>query len=220
MKIITTLFILCITFGFSQNASEKALYEKKLSAILDTIWEMEQTPLRLRDAAMKNYGDDSKEFKKYQEIYRKNHVINEQKVTKMLDTYGWPAPENSGPRGNWTICNVIQHSDNAIRVKYLPMMKKAVQDEKLEVRFLVRAVDRIATEKGELQMYGGQMKYYPETKSFNVWPVYDPANIDKRRAEIGLMPIAEFLKIRFDFEWNLEEQLKRTAAFKAQKNKI
>jgi hypothetical protein len=93
------------------------------------------------------------------------------------------------------------------------MRKQAVLDKKQEPRFLVRAEDRIATDKGELQLYGGQMKYYPETKSFNVWPVYDPVNIDKRRAEIGLGPIAGFLKNRFDFEWNLEEQLKRTLQF-------
>ena len=78
---------------------------------------------------------------------------------------------------------------------------------------LVRAEDRIATERGGLQIYGGQMKYYPETKTFNVWPVYDPANIDQRRAEIDLGPIAAYLKNRFNFEWNLEEQLERTAEF-------
>ncbi|MEM6380730.1 MAG: DUF6624 domain-containing protein, partial [Bacteroidota bacterium] len=80
-------------------------------------------------------------------------------------------------------------------------------------QLLVRAEDRLATDRDELQIYGGQMKYYPETQSFNVWPVLDPVNIDKRRAEIGLEPIAEFLKARFDFEWDLEEQIKRTEAF-------
>ncbi|MCB0278678.1 MAG: hypothetical protein KDD94_04200, partial [Calditrichaeota bacterium] len=59
---------------------------------------------------------------------------------------------------------------------------------------------------------------YPETKSFNVWPVFDPENIDKRRAEIGLGPIADFLKRRFNFKWNLKEQLKRTAEF--EKNRL
>ena len=123
----------------------------------------------------------------------------------------------AGEQGNWTICNVIQHSDNKIRIKYLPMMRQAVKEEKLEPRFLVRAEDRIATERGDLQIYGGQMKFYPETKSFNVWPVYDPVNIDKRRAEIGLEPIAEFLKNRFDFEWNLEEQIKRSEEFEKER---
>ena len=91
------------------------------------------------------------------------------------------------------------------------MMRKAVKEKKLEPRFLVRPEDRIATERGDLQIYGGQVKYYTETKSFNVWPIYDPLNIDKKRTEIGLEPIAEFLKNRFYFEWNLEEQIKRSA---------
>ena len=87
----------------------------------------------------------------------------------------------------------------------------------LDPSFLVRAEDRIATERGDLQIYGGQMKYYPETKNFNVWPIYNPINIDKRRAEIELIPKAEHLKTRFNFEWNLEEQLKRTKTFKNSK---
>ena len=97
------------------------------------------------------------------------------------------------------------------------MMKQAVLDKQLNPQLLVRAEDRIATERGDPQIYGGQMKFYPETKSFNVWPVFDPVNIDKRRAAIGLGPIAEFLKIRFDFEWNLEEQIKRTEEFEKQR---
>ena len=54
-------------------------------------------------------------------------------------------------------------------------------------------------------------------KSFNVWPVYYPVNIDKWRAETGLGPIAEHLKNRFNFERNLAEQIKRTEEFLRQK---
>jgi hypothetical protein len=65
------------------------------------------------------------------------------------------------------------------------------------------------------------MKFYPETKTFNLWPVFDPKNINKRRAAIGLNSIEEHLIERFDFVWDLEEQLKRTAAFeKAMQDKL
>lgn len=188
-----------------------------LVAVLDTIWETEQLPIRLRDSLMTVYGVESKEAQEQQEIYLANHAINEKKIRDILDSSGWPDKEVIGEQGNLTICNVIQHSDNEVRLKYLPMMRQAVQEGKLSPRLLARAEDRIATERGDLQIYGGQMKYYPETKSFNVWPVYDPANIDKRRAEIGLEPIAEHLKNRFDFEWDLEEQIKRTAEFEREK---
>lgn len=186
-------------------------------AVLDTIWQKEQTPIRLRDSIMQIYGVESKEAEVYQTEYRKNHAANIIKIKEILNRADWPEPSLLGEQGNLTICNVLQHADLATREQYLPKMQKAVLDKKLAPRLLVRAEDRIATDKGELQIYGGQMKYYPETKSFNVWPVYDPENIDKRRAKIGLEPIAEFLKRRFDFEWNLEEQIERTKAFEKEK---
>lgn len=211
------LFIILISFGKVKSQTKEVVENspknENLIALMDSIWKSEQTPIRLRDSLMKIYGADSREFQEQQLIYKKNHMINESKVKAILDQCGWPTKDMIGERGNWTIANVLQHSEYEIRLKYLPMMRKAVQDKKLEPRFLVRAEDRIATDRGELQIYGGQMKYYPETKSFNVWPVLDPKNVDQRRAEIGLEPIAEFLKERFDFDWNLEEQIKRSEEF-------
>ena len=220
MRYIFILFSLITISCTDKNTSKKTVNIHKtenLIAVLDTIWQTEQTPIRLRDSLMKIYGAESKEHNEQQFIYENNHIINEKKVRTILDNYGWPTKEMIGEHGNWTICNVIQHADNEIRIKYLPMMRKAVKEKKLEPRFLVRAEDRIATERGDLQIYGGQMKYYPKTKSFNLWPVFDPVNIDKRRDEIGLEPIAEFLKDRFDFEWNLEEQIKRSEKFEKER---
>lgn len=222
MKYILILALLlaisCSNKNKSERISKTTENQENLIAILDTIWKTEQRPITLRDSLMKIHGADSELVKEQQAIYQKNHMVNERKVKHLLDTYGWPTKEKAGERGNWTICNVLQHSDNSVRLHYLPMMREAVKEEKLEPRFLVRAEDRIATEKGELQIYGGQMKYYPETKSFNLWPVFDPKNIDKRRTEIGLDSIAIFLRNRFDFEWNLEEQIERTEAFERKRN--
>ena len=225
------LLLICIllsTISCCQNKKQNQVkkYENQriaskeyLIAVLDTINRTEQNPISLRDSLMEKYGVESKEAQEQHEIYKKNHIINERKIREILDNNGWPEIDIIGEQGNRIICNVIQHSDNEIRIKYLPMMKKAVLEKKLNPQLLVRAEDRIATERGDLQIYGGQMKYYPETKSFNVWPVYDPVNIDKRRAEIGLGTIAEHLKNRFNFEWNLEEQIKRSKEFEKEKLK-
>lgn len=214
MKKTYYLLILLGLIIFSAcNTKIKEAKEENLIALIDDIWKTEQEPIRLRDSLMAIQGVDSELVKEQQLIIDKNHIVNEDRVKNILDKHGWPTKDMIGERGNWTICNVIQHSDNDIRIQYLPMMRQAVKDKKLEPRFLVRAEDRIATERGDLQIYGGQMKYYPETKSFNLWPVFDPENIDKRRTAIGLDSIAIFLKNRFDFEWNLEEQIKRSEEF-------
>lgn len=203
----------------TDTTSSSSELPENITAILDTIWRTEQEPITIRDSLMDVYGAESEEADVYQNIYRENHKVNIKKVRNILDNYGWPEKSIIGEQGNRTICNVLQHDKPEIRELYLPMMRQAVFDENLDPRLLVRAEDRIATDKGELQIYGGQMKYYPETQSFNVWPVYDPVNIDVRRAEIGLEPIAEYLKNRFDFEWDLEEQIKRTEEFERERNK-
>ena len=197
---------------------ESLLIKKNLIALLDTIWRTEQEPIRLRDSLGKVHGYESVEFQKQNEVYHKNHDINEKKILEILETQGWPSKNTIGEQGNLTICNVLQHSDVEIRKKYLPIMRKAVEEKQLAPRLLARAEDRLATDRGDLQIYGGQIKYYPETKSFNVWPVIDPWNVDQRRAEIGLEPMADFLSnLRSPMEWNLEEQIKRTEEFKKEK---
>ena len=203
----------CLKSGIS--AENPNFYQDPVSLmdVLDSINRSEQRPISIRDSLIKIYGPESPEAEVYQRRFRENHLVNIKKIRNILDLQGWPSKEMIGERGSRTICNVLQHADLKTREQYLPMMKQAVFDKKLEPRYLVRAEDRIRTDHGELQIYGGQMKYYPETESFNVWPVFDPENIDVRRAKIGLGPISDYLKQRFDFDWNLEEQLARTAKF-------
>ena len=96
----------------------------------------------------------------------KTTPYNIKKIRAILDNHGWPKKTVIGEQGNRTICNVLQHANQETREYYLPMMRQAVLDSKLAPRYLVRAEDRIATDKGELQVYGGQMKYYPEIEKF------------------------------------------------------
>lgn len=198
---------------------ETSMDGKSLIATLDSIGRVDREPLVLRDSMSDLYGPESKEAQFYQEIAWKNQSSNTKEIIEILGKDNWPDSTRIGAQGNEIICTILQHSDQVTREHYIPRMKQAVMDGKLEARWLVRAEDRIATDKGELQIYGGQMKYYPETKSFNVWPVLDPVNIDKRRAEIGLIPIAEHLKNRFDFDWNLDDQLERSKEFELEKIK-
>jgi len=217
------IFILFTIISCSNKAEkvQSSTSEKtgeSLVAILDTIWKTEQEPIRLRDSLGKVHGYESVEFQKQNDVYHRNHDINEKKILEILDMQGWPSKNIIGEQGNLTICNVLQHSGVEIRIKYLPTMRQAVEEKELVPRLLARAEDRLATDRGDLQIYGGQIKYYPETKSFNVWPIIDPANVDQRRAEIGLEPMAEFLSnLRNPLEWNLEKQIKRTEEFKKEK---
>jgi len=92
--------------GYPQSAKENYLNKKYLVAILGTIWKTEQEPIRKRDEAFRKFGDSSKEYKKYQAIYKRNHAVNEGKIAEILKS-GWPGIKTIGEQGNLTICNVI-----------------------------------------------------------------------------------------------------------------
>lgn len=221
MRLILLLMILSIIACSDKKMNVKSMeiYDNKkdLMAMLDTVRIMDREPLLKRDSLGREFGWESEELKKQQELWDSMHVFTENKIVELLDNQGWPTEDLMDSVGNDIISIILQHSSLDIRLKYLPMMKEVVKRGQLEPSLLARAEDRIATDNGELQIYGGQMKYYPEIKGFNVWPVIDPANIDKRRSEIGLIPIAEHLKNRFDFEWDLGEQIKRSEAFEKER---
>jgi len=141
---------------------------KHLIAELHIIFSDEQTPISERDRLMEKYGAESEEAQAQQKIYKKNHMANELKVSKILDKYGWPGADIIGGRGNTTLYLVVQHSSLETRQKYLPMLKEAVKNGNTPPRYFANVQDRINSDLGKPQVYGEQWKYYPETKSFNV----------------------------------------------------
>ena len=122
-----------------QSTKESSVDKEYLITVLDTIWRTEQEPIRLRDSIGRIDGYESKEFQKQQEICDKNHRINEKKVIEILENQGWLNEIEVGERGSLTICNVIQHSSNEIRLKYLPLMRDAVSKKKITTKVISKS---------------------------------------------------------------------------------
>ena len=122
----------------------------------------------------------------------------------MLDEYGWLGFDKVGRMGAMTIFLVIQHSPLPVQQKYLPMMREAVAKKQASASSLALLEDRVALREGKKQIYGSQVFTDTVTRKNFVAPLEDPDNVDKRRAAVGLGPLAAYLK-EFDIEWNLEE---------------
>jgi hypothetical protein len=52
-------------------------------------------------------------------------------------------------------------------------------------------VDRVRLQQGKKQLYGSQLKGKPG--HFEVLPLEDPVNVDQRRAEMGMQPLADYI---------------------------
>jgi hypothetical protein len=62
----------------------------------------------------------------------------------------------------------------------------------------------VALRKGGKQIYGSQIGTYPKTGEYYLLPLSDPDNVDKRRSEVGLGPLQEYLS-RWNMTWDAEE---------------
>jgi hypothetical protein len=194
-----------------------ANYNKPLQKELLDIYTDDQT---VRIKFMDIYKDtksDKRKIDSIGKIMNKKDSINLIKVMKILDEKGWVGKDVVGAEANKTLFLVIQHSPLEYQKKYLPMMRDAVKKGNGNSINLAYLEDRIALREGRPQIYGSQ---YANNKIKNTWhisPMIDPDNVDKRRAEVGLGPIAQYAA-KLNIDWDLEAYKKELPELKKLEN--
>ncbi|MBL7912633.1 MAG: hypothetical protein JNJ41_16345 [Bacteroidia bacterium] len=185
----------------------EAKLNKPLVKTLDSI-DFEDQHYRLQvDVIEKKYGHNSKQMDSLWQIISEKDASNVIFITKILDQYGWLGPDIIGGRGSSTLFLVIQHSDQKIQEKYLPMMREAVKNRKAASKDLALLEDRVAIGQNKKQIYGSQLGRDDETGILYVLPLEDPDNVDKRRAEVFLPPMAEYIS-NWQLKWDVEQYKK------------
>jgi hypothetical protein len=191
--------------------------DKPLAAKLDSIFNEDQKyRLQINDI-QKKYGQNSEELKQLFKIIQKTDSLNLIEVKKILDKKGWVGSDIVGTKGNHTLFLIIQHADLKTMETYLPALKEAVSNGNAIPADLALIEDRIAMYKNKHQIYGSQILVDSKANKQYVFPLADPDNVDKRRAEAGLEKMADYLA-RFGMTWNLEEYKKELSKLEAEYN--
>ena len=194
------IFFISLTFA-AVDVSGQLQFNKPLSVLLDTVYKEDQTD-RLKIASLeKQYGWQSGQMQSLLKKIDIQDSINLSKVKKIIDTYGWPGPDEVGKQGAQTIFLVIQHADSLTQSRYLPVMQEAVKKGKAQPEALALLEDRVLTNQGREQIYGSQIKSNEKGK-YEFYPIKDETNVNKRRASVGLEPLEEYAK-RFDINYVL-----------------
>lgn len=196
----------------------EANLDKPLVAVLDTIYQEDQGLRRQISEVEEKYGRDSDEMKTHWKTIAEKDSINLIKIQKILDERGWLGPDIIGNQGNTTLFLVIQHSDQAVQEKYLPMMREAVAKGNARPSSLALLEDRVALGQGKKQIYGSQIGRNTETGEFYVSPLQDPDNVDKRRAEVGLGTLQEYVS-NWNITWDVEKYKKELPEIEKSRNK-
>jgi hypothetical protein len=186
----------------------EANYDKPLQKELLAIYADDQG---IRHELMKIYKANgfkvNKQVDSIGKVLQYKDSVNLIKVMKILDERGWIGADLVGSEGNQTLFLVIQHADLKYQQKYLPMMREAAKKGNAKPSHLAYLEDRVALRNGGKQIYGSQIFTNPLTKKNFIAPLEDPDNVDKRRAEVGLGPLADSA-LKSDIVWNVEEYKK------------
>jgi len=185
------------------NSSFKNL-NKPLVVMLDSVYLDDQLYRKQMDEIAQKYGWTSPEMDTQIKLINTHDEANKEKVTRIFDQYGWLSKEEVGEQGNETLFLVIQHADLATQLHYLPLLRDAVKHGKAQPASLALLEDRLALKHGKKQIYGSQIIRNSRTGKYYLQPLQDPQNVDKRRAEVGLSPIKEYVS-QWGINWSIEQ---------------
>jgi uncharacterized protein DUF6624 len=121
---------------------------------------------------------------------------DEARMGEILKQYGWPGPALVGKDATFAAWLLVQHSTAEMQRLALPLVRSAYKDGELPGSCYALLLDRVLVGQGRPQVYGSQAKGFGEWKGHEpeLDPIEDEANVDKRRAEVGLGPLSEYIK--------------------------
>ncbi|HEX8515747.1 MAG TPA: DUF6624 domain-containing protein [Bacteroidia bacterium] len=171
---------------------DEARLNKSLLKLMDSVYHADQAFRFQQISIDKEFGAGSPEGLRIRKVIHETDSVNQQIVSGILDKYGWLGPEIVGVNGNATLPLVLMHSPLEMQLKYIPMMREAVKSKKADSYDLALLEDKILLRQGKKQLYGTYLVNID--KKYYTAPLEDPENVDKRRVELGLSTLDEYLK--------------------------
>jgi len=131
------------------------------------------------------------------QVTTNNYEDRTARLAEILDEHGWPGFDLVGEDGSTAAWVIAQHADTYVELQEqaLELLRTAAADGQASPGDLAYLEDRVAVKHGEDQLYGTQITCdagsgppVPQT------PIADEENVDARRAEAGLPPLAEYIQ--------------------------
>lgn len=160
----------------------------------------DQAPKVASDNIMEKYGIKSIQMDSINRIIANIDSLNMIKLEEIFKVHGWTGKELIGADAADKAFIIILHAPLFYQKKYLEMINIAVSKGDIRKSSTAYLTDKILTKEGKKQLYGTQLKYSHETKSYEFKPIDDEKNVNKRRSEIGLGPLEDYAR-SFGFEY-------------------
>jgi len=122
-------------------------------------------------------------------------------VVSVVEQCGLPEKRNQLN----TVFLVLQHNHSNYQKKYIDQLKEQAKQGNIDRASLALMDDRILVNDGKPQIYGTQLRIKQGSSEQELIELFDPQNVNKRREEVGLEPLEDYLK-SFGIEYKIKEE--------------
>ena len=133
-------------------------------------------------------------MKCFVEIAKSIDEPNTKRIIKIFEQIGFPNTAKVGKDGLQAYLILLQHAtSDDLRVKSSGPITEAFKNKEIPPLDYANFVDRLRLHQGKKQLYGSGFDF--KDGKLVMSPVEDPKNLEQRRVEIGLPPLAEYMKM-------------------------
>lgn len=153
--------------------------------------------LRRRDESTRTRLMESGElFDGYSDDMEAVHLENAAELDRLIEEHGWPGVSLVGEEGCEAAWLVAQHtiSRPEMQRRFLDELAAAIAAGEAPPWQLAYLTDRIRVNSRQRQIFGTQLDW-DDSGELSPGPIEAPGEVDKRRAEVGLVPLAEAVEL-------------------------
>ncbi|MFT3728457.1 MAG: hypothetical protein QM759_11590 [Terricaulis sp.] len=121
------------------------------------------------------------------------HLDNARVLDDAIAALGWPGRSKVGEDGAAAAFKILQHAISRpdLQRRGLELLLEAIPRGDASALDAAYLSDRIAMYEGREQTFGTQLDWNDATGQLSPSPIRDAANVDERRAALGLPPMAD-----------------------------
>lgn len=120
---------------------------------------------------------------------------NQKRLGEIVAQVGWPTISEFGEKAAVSAFLIVQHAPKEMMKRYYERLKQAADAGEMKKESFALIEDRLRMYEGRPQLYGSQVRSFSGSQASEFWQIEDEANVDQRRAAMGLIPLAEYAKL-------------------------
>lgn len=130
------------------------------------------------------------------ECYRVD-AENFHRLKTIFSEHGYPDINRFGKEAAHNFWLLVQHSDQepGFQLQVLAAMEPLLKTGDLTLGNYAYLYDRVHVNTGRLQRYGTQLRAKDDGSGYEPQSLEYPESVDRRREEVGLAPLAEYLAL-------------------------